>query len=102
MTPTTAEVTLDQPIKRGEGEKAQEIAKLTLRKPDAGAMRGLGMLALLQMDAATVRKILPRIAMPHITDAEAQALDVADVCECATEIASFLVTRRNEAASPQT
>lgn len=51
MTTATQQPTpidLDRPIPRGEGH----INSITLRKPDAGALRGLVLSDLLRMEAA--------------------------------------------------
>ena len=60
MTTATQQPTpidLDRPIPRGEGH----INSITLRKPDAGALRGIVLSDLLRMEAGAVADLLPRI-----------------------------------------
>ncbi len=87
-------ITLDTPIKRGE----TEITEITLRKPSAGALRGLSTYLLVTSDVDSILKILPRITTPTLTADEAQRLDIADLTVCAMEIASFLLPKRLQQA----
>lgn len=91
-------VDLDVAIKRGD----QEIEKLLLRRPMGGALRGLKLLDLMQLDVVTLETILPRISTPAITQAEAQGLDPADKLACATEVAGFFLTKAQLAAFQET
>ncbi|WP_315807499.1 phage tail assembly protein [Pseudomonas sp. C9-3] len=105
QTPTTTEapvesktlpdnaVELDTPIRRG----ATEIDLLTIRKPNAGELRGLQLSSLLQLDAASLVKLLPRIAAPSITEAEANAMDPADLLACGTKVIDFLLQKQAKA-----
>lgn len=82
-------ITLESPIKRTGGD----ITELTLRKPNAGQLRGCSLASLLQMDVDALIKLLPRIAQPGITEAEAAGLDPADLTVLATETVSFLLPK---------
>ena len=79
-------VPLTEPI--GEGEHV--IKELTLRKPGPGELRGvqLGMLA--AGDVSMLIKILPRIAMPPINEAQAAGMELGDFTECYAVIQGFL------------
>lgn len=87
-------VVLDTPIKRG----TSEIDRLTLRKPAAGELRGLHMATLLQMDVASLIKLLPRITSPGITEPEAAAMDPADLLACGAKVSGFLLQKRAQQA----
>lgn len=83
-------LTLETPIKRGE----VEITSITLRKPDAGALRGVSMRGLLDMQVDDIVKVLPRISEPPLIDAEANRLDPADLLQAGVVIAGFLLPKR--------
>lgn len=87
----TATVDLDTPIKRGD---APPVHQLTLRRPDAGALRGVSLLDLVQMETNALRKVLPRICSPVITDADVRQLDAADIFALGVEVASFLAPKK--------
>ncbi|MDF3935344.1 phage tail assembly protein [Pseudomonas citronellolis] len=87
-------VLLDTPILRG----ATSIDRLTLRKPASGELRGLHMATLLQMDVASLIKLLPRITSPGITEPEAAAMDPADLLACGSKVSDFLLQKRVRAA----
>ncbi|MDG9854129.1 phage tail assembly protein [Pseudomonas nitroreducens] len=87
-------VVLDTPILRG----ATKIDRVTLRKPAAGELRGLHMASLLQMDVASLMKLLPRISSPGITEPEAAAMDPADLLACGSKVSGFLLQKREKVA----
>lgn len=92
MTTATQQPTpieLDRPIPRGEGH----INSITLRKPDAGALRGLVLSDLLRMEAGAVADLLPRITEPPLLAHEVARMDAADLMSCAVEISNFLLPR---------
>ncbi|WP_415258836.1 phage tail assembly protein [Thauera phenylacetica] len=92
MTTATQQPTpidLDRPIPRGEGH----INSITLRKPDAGALRGLVLSDLLRMEAGAVADLLPRITEPPLLAHEVARMDAADLMACAVEISNFLLPR---------
>ena len=82
-------VNLDTPIKRG----LNEITSLTLRKPSAGELRGVQLVELLNLDVASLIKVLPRISAPPITAPEAANMDPADLLACGGKIAGFLLQK---------
>ena len=82
-------VTLDTPITRGK----TTIDTLTLRKPQAGELRGVQLVELLNMDVATLIKILPRLTSPGITAPEAAGMDPADLLACGSKISGFLLQK---------
>lgn len=82
-----AEVTLDESIVRGD----TRIDQLKLRRPGAGELRGLSLAELTTLKTDAMYDLLPRITVPPITQAEAEALDPADLFQCSLEIAGFFM-----------
>lgn len=87
-------VELDTPIQRGK----TVIDFVTLRKPNAGELRGLQISSLLQLDATSLIKLLPRVTAPNLTEAEVSAMDPADLTACGTKVIDFLLQKREKAA----
>ena len=92
---TNATVTLDFPFKRGE----TEITSIELRKPDAGALRGTTLNALIQLDVDALATVLPRITTPTLTTADVYRLDPADLVQLGAEFAGFLAPKAALAAA---
>ena len=82
-------VALDTPLKRGK----TLVDVITLRKPMSGELRGVHLADLLNMDVATLIKILPRISRPSITAPEAAAMDPADLLAIGSKISGFLLQK---------
>ena len=80
-------VTLETPIQRGSGV----IDVVTLRKPLAGALRGINLAELLALRAEAVMLLLPRITTPTLTREDVAAMDPVDLVACASEVVNFLV-----------
>ncbi len=83
------EVTLDVPIKRPGGD----LCKVLVRRPNAGALRGLSLVELLHMNVTALQTILPRITEPMIHKQEVAQIDPADLVALGTEVAAFLVPK---------
>ena len=89
---------LDEPIKRGD----QVIDVITLRKPRSGELRGLSLQDVLQLDVNSLKKLLPRISAPTLTEQDVDNMDPADLVQLGSEVAGFLVAKRyKEMDSPQ-
>lgn len=86
-------VILDEPIKRGD----KEITAVTLRKPNAGALRGIKLIELLNIDVAALRVLLPRITTPTLVAQDVDALDPADITELGVRVADFFVRKSTRA-----
>ncbi|UQY89540.1 phage tail assembly protein [Stenotrophomonas rhizophila] len=69
------------------------ISSLTLRKPNAGTLRGIKLADLLQMDVGALTTLLPRISTPTLTAADAAKLDPVDLVAIATEVGNFFLTK---------
>lgn len=93
--PNQEVITLDTPIIRGE----TEIKEVTLRKPMSGELRGVSLIELAQMDVLSLRKVLPRISTPSLTDHEIGRMDPADLLQCGVAVGSFLLTKSAKEAA---
>ncbi|MCP3788929.1 MULTISPECIES: phage tail assembly protein [Pseudomonas] len=82
------QVELDTPIQRGD----TEITLVTLRKPTSGELRGLHLAELLQMDVASLIKLIPRIS--ELNEYETSRLDPADLFAVGTKVSGFLLQKR--------
>lgn len=78
-------VTLDEPIVRGE----QIIDSVVLRKPKAGELRGVSLMDLAQLDVTALQRILPRITIPTLTEADVANMCLADLLAVGAELAGF-------------
>ena len=85
----SSEITLDVPIPRGE----TSIEKVTLHKPNSGALRGVSVRAVLDMDVDTIIKVIPRVSDPKITEQEAARLDLADLAQAGLVLSSFFMPK---------
>ena len=88
-----ATITLDTPIKRG----TTEISEIKLRKPNAGALRGVSMTELLQMNVTALQTLLPRISEPTLARHEIDQLEPPDLLNIGIEVAGFFATRAEKA-----
>lgn len=94
--PNEEVVTLDAPLQRGENM----IETVTIRKPMAGELRGVSLIELMQMDVLALRKVLPRITTPTLTDLEIGRMDPADLVQCGVAVSSFLLSKSAKEAVP--
>lgn len=96
--PTSTEITLDQPIKRGE----QTITAITVRKPGSGELRGCSLVDLMRMDVTALHTVLPRITTPTLTQHDVSKLDPADLTQLGTAVTGFLLPKSAKEESFQT
>lgn len=90
-------VTLDEPVKRGD----TEITSVIVRKPGAGELRGISLLALSDMDVTALHKVLPRVTTPMLTQQDIERLAPADLLSLGVAISSFLLpTAQRQEAFP--
>lgn len=86
----TAAVTLNEPIVRGD----QRITVVTLRRPKAGALRGINLAALVNSaDYDALETLLPRISSPTLTKADVADMDPSDIVQFASEVVLFFVPK---------
>lgn len=86
VTMNTVVVELDEPISRG----VEKISKITLRRPKSGALRGLSLVNVANMEVSTLIKLLPRISDPALTEYDINNMDPSDLTALGVEVASFL------------
>lgn len=79
-------VELEEPLKIGE----TEVPSIELRKPNAQALQGLKIQALLEGDVSSLSVLLPRISTPPLTKAQVMDLDPSDLAQCSGVIFLFL------------
>jgi hypothetical protein len=86
---------LTHPIER-KGETITEVAVI---EPSAGALRGIKLTQLLQMDVTTLGLLLPRITQPALLPDEVAALKPVDLMKLANEVVLFFVDPADLAAA---
>ncbi|WP_338862891.1 phage tail assembly protein [Mycetohabitans rhizoxinica] len=86
--------TFDTPIRRGE----QSLTQVTLHKPTAGALRGTALTALVNLDVDALRKVLPRISTPTLTEMDVVNMDPADLVALGGMFAGFLMPKALKAS----
>lgn len=79
-------ITLDAPVKRGD----TLIESITLIKPTAGTLRGVGLAALASSEVDALIKVLPRMTYPALTESEVAALELSDLVTLAGQVIGFL------------
>ncbi|WP_035825611.1 phage tail assembly protein [Janthinobacterium sp. RA13] len=84
-----AVIELDEPIKRGDGF----ITSLTVRKPKAGALRGISLIELGNLNVSALQIVLPRITEPTLTAHDVANMDPADLLAVGVEVAVFLASK---------
>lgn len=88
-----ATVELDSPISRG----GRAIHEIMLRRPRAGALRGINLMDLANLNATALMTVLPRITEPALTKEEVGNMDPADLTALGVEVASFLAQKKVKA-----
>ncbi len=88
--PQTVTVPLDTPLQQGD----QKITSVTLRRPLGGALRGVKLVDLYNMDVIAVSKVVPRISTPVITEQEYLSMPGEDCAAIAGEITAFLLSKK--------
>ncbi|EMC9360064.1 phage tail assembly protein [Proteus mirabilis] len=84
-----ATVTLEQPIMRGE----TKIDKVTVLKPNSGALRGVRLQPLMDMDVDSMMQVLPRITMPTLTKNDVLSLAAGDLVNLSVQVVNFLLPK---------
>ncbi|EPL3702373.1 phage tail assembly protein [Morganella morganii] len=93
----TGLVVLDEPIKRGD----TAITEVVVRKPNSGALRGVRLSPLLEMDVNYMTEVLPRITTPTLTKDEIGAMDPGDLLNLSVEVVNFLLPKSMQNNYPQ-
>ncbi|MDB5683571.1 MAG: phage tail protein [Sphingomonas bacterium] len=101
-TPTLRRFTLDFDITIDGKVVHPAGTEIVVRKPGAGELRGLTLLALSQLDYASLETLAPRITTPILQKPDVVAMDPADFMQFGGEVMDFLLpTAAKQAASPQ-
>lgn len=87
-------VTLETPIIRGE----QTITAVSVRKPQAGELRGLSLTDVLRMEISALITLLPRITTPSLTTQDVAGLDPADLVALGNEVLGFFMSKAEREA----
>lgn len=95
MSDTTRTVILSQPIERAG---ADPITTIVVCRPSTGALRGLSLMSLMQMEVNTLALLLPRITQPALLPADMAALDPADLLAMGGEVLGFFMGADERAA----
>lgn len=88
-TPTPTTITLDEPIKRDGGD----IGTVQVRRPSSGELRGLSLAELLNSNVDPLIKLLPRITLPTLSEAEIKKLAPADLVQLGGAVINFLAPK---------
>lgn len=81
-------VTLTKPIKRGNDEIT--VVSITETIKQAGSLRGLRLVDVLNFDFDSIATLLSRVTSPALTTADIAAMDTQDYVVLAEEITPFL------------
>ncbi|AUX86431.1 phage tail assembly protein [Acinetobacter sp. ACNIH2] len=90
--PNVKTINFDYGFKRGE----TTIKEVTIRKPKTGALRGLTLADLLQLDVNAIATLTPRITSPSMSQQDVYDLDPSDLTKIGKEIISFFVKTTDE------
>ncbi|MEX9946392.1 phage tail assembly protein [Providencia rettgeri] len=82
-------VTLDEPITRG----TTTVTEIVVRKPNSGALRGVRLAALMEMDVDSAMLVLPRVTAPALTKPELIMMNPADMLNLTKELVLFLLPK---------
>jgi hypothetical protein len=96
QNPLLRDFTLDEPVMLGGEVLIPEGTKITVRKPDSSAMRGLQLMQINQMDVVTLETLAPRITSPMIR--KGSVMSGADLMQFGAEVLDFLLPRAAKAA----
>ncbi|KAA0016669.1 phage tail assembly protein [Salinicola corii] len=88
--PNETVVALDYPLKRG----SKQVHEIVVRKPRAGALRGVSLTDVLQMEVTALNKVLPRITDPALSETELRDIDPADLFQLGGAVTGFLLPRK--------
>lgn len=88
MTDAIRTIALHLPIER---KGADPIATVALSKPTTGALRGLSLMSLMQMEVTALATLLPRITQPALLPEDVAALDPVDLLSLGGEVLGFFM-----------
>lgn len=98
-TPARGSFVLDEDVRLGDKTLIPAGTNVHVRKPDSGALRGLTLMALSQLDVTALETLAPRITNPVIVKGAVMA--PADLMQFGGEVMDFLLPKAaKEAVSP--
>lgn len=86
---TFVTIPLDEPIKR----EGSDVTEVKVRRPLPETMDGLSLRDIVDMDARTMRQLLPRITEPTLTPVEIATMDPFDFFCLSGAASDFLLPR---------
>ncbi|OKP03937.1 phage tail assembly protein [Xenorhabdus eapokensis] len=89
IQPEHATVTLEEPIARG----TTSVTDIIVRKPNSGALRGVRLQALMEMDVDSMMLVLPRITAPALTKNDLLLMSPGDLINLSVEVVNFLLPK---------
>lgn len=98
---TFREFTLDFDIKVGNRVAHAAGTTIRVRKPGAGELRGVTLMALSQLDYGALETITPRITTPTLQKHEIAVMDPADLMQLGGEVMDFLLPKAAKAEASQ-
>ncbi|CAM3293992.1 conserved hypothetical protein [Xenorhabdus nematophila ATCC 19061] len=87
--PEQTSVTLEEPIARS----TSTISEVIVRKPNSGALRGVRLQALMEMDVDSIMLVLPRITAPALTKNDLLLMSPGDLINLSVEVVNFLLPK---------
>ena len=91
---TTKTIQLDTPITL-PGDKI--ITEVQVRKPSAGALRGLALSDIFRLQTEVIQTILPRVTEPMLNKQVVQNIDPVDLVALGTAVSSCLLPKAERA-----
>lgn len=91
LAPGSLRFLLDHAVTMGDQTLFEAGTPIEVRRPDSGAMRGLSLLGLCQMDVIALETLAPRITIPMIP--KGASIDPADLMQFGTEVLDFLLPK---------
>lgn len=90
-------IVLKTPLENGQ----KTITELVVREPRAGALRGISLAGLADMDVDALLKLVPRITKPGITEAQAELLSLPDLIAIGGALAEKIGGTEGNADTPK-
>jgi hypothetical protein len=92
-------ITLQTPIKRGETLIA--VVSITDTMKQAGSLRGLKLIDVMNSDVDSLITLLPRVTEPALTPVEIAGMDTWDFAQMALGVSAFLQPTSVENRTPE-
>ncbi len=90
--PNVTDIKFDTGFNRGE----QTITSITVRKPKTGALLGLSIVDILNLNVDTIAKLAPRITQPVMSANDVYELEPSDTTKLCKAVVSFFVKSEEE------